>query len=57
MEMYRTFNCGVGMVIALPEKDVETALALLRQAGEQAWVIGQIEALGSGEQQVVMPTI
>lgn len=56
-EMYRTFNCGVGMVIALPEKDVETALALLRQAGEQAWVIGQIEALGSGEQQVVMPTI
>lgn len=56
-EMYRTFNCGVGMVIALPEKDVETALALLRQAGEQAWAIGQIEALGSGEQQVVMPTI
>lgn len=56
-EMYRTFNCGVGMVITLPEKDVETALALLRQAGEQAWVIGQIEALGSGEQQVVMPTI
>ncbi len=56
-EMYRTFNCGVGMVITLPEKDVETALALLRQAGEQAWAIGQIEALGSGEQQVVMPTI
>ena len=56
-EMYRTFNCGVGMVIALPEKDVETALALLRHAGDQAWVIGQIEALGSGEQQVVMPTI
>lgn len=55
--MYRTFNCGVGMVITLPEKDVETALALLRQAGEQAWAIGQIEALGSGEQQVVMPTI
>ena len=29
-EMYRTFNCGVGMVISLPEKEVETALALLR---------------------------
>ncbi|SPX40912.1 phosphoribosylaminoimidazole synthetase [Haemophilus influenzae] len=26
-EMYRTFNCGVGMVIALPEKEVETAIA------------------------------
>ena len=44
-EMYRTFNCGVGMVIALPQEDVETALALLAQTGEKAWVIGQIEHL------------
>ncbi|EGT75445.1 phosphoribosylformylglycinamidine cyclo-ligase [Haemophilus haemolyticus] len=51
-EMYRTFNCGVGMVIALPEKEVETALALLEQAGEKAWVIGKIEYLGEGEAQV-----
>lgn len=51
-EMYRTFNCGVGMVIALPEKDVETALALLKQAGENAWVIGKIENLGTGTAQV-----
>jgi len=28
-EMYRIFNCGVGMVIALPETEVEAALALL----------------------------
>ena len=48
-EMYRTFNCGVGMVIALPEKEVETALALLEQAGEKAWVIGKIAPLGEGE--------
>ena len=33
-EMYRTFNCGVGMVIALPQEQVETALAILKQAGE-----------------------
>ncbi|MHC8565861.1 phosphoribosylformylglycinamidine cyclo-ligase [Haemophilus influenzae] len=51
-EMYRTFNCGVGMVISLPEKEVETALALLEQAGEKAWVIGKIEHLGEGEAQV-----
>ena len=50
--MYRTFNCGVGMVIALPEKEVETALTLLEQAGEKAWVIGKIEHLGEGEAQV-----
>ena len=48
-EMYRTFNCGVGMVIALPEKEVETALALLEQASEKAWVIGKIAPLGEGE--------
>ncbi|MDE8033769.1 phosphoribosylformylglycinamidine cyclo-ligase [Actinobacillus equuli subsp. equuli] len=51
-EMYRTFNCGVGMVIALPEKDVETALAVLKQAGENAWVIGKIENLGDSSEQV-----
>ncbi|WP_281773633.1 phosphoribosylformylglycinamidine cyclo-ligase [Haemophilus parahaemolyticus] len=51
-EMYRTFNCGVGMVIALPEKEVETALTLLEQAGEKAWVIGKIAPLGEGEAQV-----
>lgn len=51
-EMYRTFNCGVGMVIALPEKEIETALALLEQAGEKAWVIGKIAPLGEGEAQV-----
>ena len=27
-EMYRTFNCGIGMVIALPQEQVETALAI-----------------------------
>lgn len=51
-EMYRTFNCGVGMVIALPESDVETALAVLKQAGENAWAIGKIDSLGDGTEQV-----
>ncbi len=49
--MYRTFNCGVGMVIALPAEQVAKALTLLEQAGENAWVIGKIEELGSGTEQ------
>ncbi|MDH2927818.1 phosphoribosylformylglycinamidine cyclo-ligase [Lonepinella koalarum] len=53
-EMYRTFNCGVGMVIALPQADVEKALTVLRAAGEDAWLIGQIEPLQAGEQQVII---
>lgn len=53
-EMYRTFNCGVGMIIAVAEQDVDTALALLNQSGEQAWVIGRIEQAQAGEEQVVI---
>ncbi len=52
-EMYRTFNCGVGMVIALPEELVESAIALLTAAGEKAWKIGKLTA-SSDEQQVVI---
>lgn len=53
-EMYRTFNCGVGMIIALPQEDVETALALLQQVGEKAWVIGKIEHANADEEKVVI---
>ena len=54
-EMYRTFNCGVGMVIALPQEDVVTALGLLQQAGENAWVVGDIQHLADeNEPQVVI---
>lgn len=51
-EMYRTFNCGVGMVIAVPADKAEAAIALLQQEGENAWVVGQIEAATAGEEQV-----
>lgn len=51
-EMYRTFNCGVGMVIALPEEKVEAALALLTQEGEQAWLIGHIASRQDNAEQV-----
>ena len=53
-EMYRTFNCGVGMVIALPPEQVETALAILKQAGENAWLIGHIEHAEDDAEQVVI---
>lgn len=53
-EMYRTFNCGVGMVIALSPQDADKALAFLQEAGEQVWKIGVIEAAGSDDEQVVI---
>jgi phosphoribosylformylglycinamidine cyclo-ligase len=43
-EMYRTFNCGVGMVLCLAPEDVSKALDLLNAAGHEAWAIGCIAA-------------
>ncbi len=42
-EMWRTFNLGVGMIICLPEEAVSSALTLLEQINEPAWLIGHIE--------------
>lgn len=52
-EMYRTFNCGVGMVIALPASEADKAITLLTDKGENAWKIGIIKASDS-EQRVVI---
>ncbi|ADN75463.1 phosphoribosylformylglycinamidine cyclo-ligase [Ferrimonas balearica DSM 9799] len=51
-EMYRTFNCGVGLVIALPAAQAEAAVALLNGEGEQAWILGQIADRQGDEGQV-----
>ncbi len=43
-EMYRTFNCGVGMVLIVDEAYAESAIRQLNQAGEQTWRLGHIAA-------------
>ncbi len=53
-EMYRTFNCGVGMVIALPAADADAALAQLTASGEKAWKIGKIQSAAADAEQVVI---
>ncbi|KOO07116.1 phosphoribosylformylglycinamidine cyclo-ligase [Vibrio hepatarius] len=51
-EMYRTFNCGVGLIVALPQDQAEAAVKLLNAEGENAWVIGEIAQAEAGEEQV-----
>ncbi|WP_390615200.1 phosphoribosylformylglycinamidine cyclo-ligase [Maricurvus nonylphenolicus] len=51
-EMYRTFNCGVGMIIAVPASEKDNALAILKDAGEDAFVVGTIAKLQGDEEQV-----
>ena len=41
-EMYRTFNCGIGMVLVVGPDEAEKALGLLRAAGESAWRLGTV---------------
>jgi len=41
-EMYRVFNCGVGMVACVAAKDQKKAIACLTRTGETAWHIGNI---------------
>ncbi len=43
-EMYRTFNCGIGMVACVPESEKNQALNQLVQSGETAWLLGRLEA-------------
>jgi phosphoribosylformylglycinamidine cyclo-ligase len=47
-EMYRTFNCGIGMVVIVPSASASQALELLRGAGESAMVIGEVRRGGGG---------
>ena len=44
-EMYRTLNCGIGMVVAVPAEELEKAKSLLSSAGESVFEIGRIDAL------------
>jgi phosphoribosylformylglycinamidine cyclo-ligase len=43
-EMYRTFNCGVGMVVCVAADDAERSIAVLHARGETAWRLGRVEA-------------
>ena len=51
-EMYRTFNCGIGMVVCVAAADARTALDHLNSLGEDARIIGHIEQ-SEGEPGVV----
>ena len=52
-EMYRTFNCGVGMIIVVPADKLAQSIEVLTAQGENAWHIGEIADRANGEEQVV----
>jgi phosphoribosylformylglycinamidine cyclo-ligase len=42
-EMYRVFNCGIGMTVQVAATDADRAIALLHDAGQEARVIGEVK--------------
>ena len=53
-EMYRVFNCGIGMVVIVAKEDAEMAAAQLRATGETVFDLGTIEARAEGQAQTVV---
>lgn len=50
LEMLRTFNCGIGMIVVAPAGSAEAVIAVLRDAGEHAVVLGEVVDAAGGEQ-------
>ncbi len=50
-DMFNTYNMGVGMSIVVPAEEAELALSILREHGEDAYIIGAIE---KGDQKVIL---
>jgi phosphoribosylformylglycinamidine cyclo-ligase len=47
-EMYRVFNCGIGMTVHVAREDADRAMAMLRESGQPSTVIGEIRKGGRG---------
>ncbi len=51
-EMYKTFNCGVGMVVCVGQENKNDAINYLNNSGETAWGIGKIISGNDSENRV-----
>ncbi len=50
-DMYNTYNMGVGMCVVVAKEEVDTALAILRANGDDAYILGEIV---ESEEQVIL---
>ena len=53
-EMYRTFNCGVGLVIIVDPEATDMCLATLSRQGEKAWLLGEVSTRREDSHQVTL---
>ena len=50
-EMYRTFNCGIGMVVIVAKEDADAVQAFLAEQGETVYRLGDIRSRSGNEHQ------
>jgi phosphoribosylformylglycinamidine cyclo-ligase len=53
-EMYRVFNCGIGMAVIVSKENADVAIAQLKAAGETVMRIGEIRERQAGEAQTIV---
>ena len=53
-EMFRVFNCGIGMVLVVKDSEAQRAVDVLNSVGEKAMRIGTIAKRTAGEPQVLI---
>lgn len=51
-EMYKTFNCGVGLVLCINKKHTDNALSFFNKLGENAWVLGKVLPMNENNESV-----
>lgn len=54
IEMYKTFNCGIGMAMIVSADKVDEAMKVLADKGETVYQIGRIRAQSAGEAATVV---
>ena len=54
MELARTFNCGIGMIVIVKPDQAETITKKLQDSGERVFQIGQLKARAPGAQPVII---
>ncbi len=53
-EMYRVFNCGIGMTVIVAKDKADETEAMLRQSGETVFRLGEIRERHQGEPQTIV---
>ncbi|QRN40858.1 MAG: phosphoribosylformylglycinamidine cyclo-ligase [Neisseriaceae bacterium] len=53
-ELYRTFNCGIGMIVIVNKEDEKEAVKTLKNSGETVFTLGEVQLRNNNEQQTLI---